>query len=64
MSNEMPAFRVMFENPKYNYVTSMAAGITLDDARQYFLGMWNKAYFDADGQEQENWQRCINVEQL
>ena len=33
----MPAFRVMYENGQ-SYVTSMAKGITLAQARDYFVG--------------------------
>ena len=33
----MPAFRVTYENGQ-NYVTSMAKGITLAEAREYFVG--------------------------
>jgi biotin synthase-like enzyme len=36
---ELPAYRI-FLSDGTNYVTSMAKGITLADARAYFLGEW------------------------
>lgn len=36
-SNELPAFRVVCDDGD-SYVTSMAKGITLHDAAEYFLG--------------------------
>lgn len=35
----MPAFKVTYHNGK-SYVTSMAKGVTLADAKRYFLGNW------------------------
>ncbi|CAB4171818.1 hypothetical protein UFOVP930_22 [uncultured Caudovirales phage] len=35
--SEMPAFRVHLDDGT-SYVTSMAHGVTLDDARAYFVG--------------------------
>ena len=35
----LPAYKITLSNGS-SYITSMAAGITLDDARAYFLGQW------------------------
>ncbi len=39
MTLGMPAFKVTYHNGK-SYITSMAKGITLADAKRYFLGNW------------------------
>ncbi len=36
---ELPSYRVYYEDGS-SYVTSMAQGITLEDARKYFTGLW------------------------
>ncbi len=36
---ELPAYRVYYEDGS-SYITSMAEGITLEDAREYFVGLW------------------------
>ncbi len=36
---DLPAYRVYYEDGS-SYVTSMANGITLQDARKYFVGLW------------------------
>lgn len=35
--NELPAFKITYHDGS-DYVTSMARGVTLEDARDYFLG--------------------------
>ncbi len=37
MSEKLPTYEVIYENGT-SYVTSMAAGVTLDEARAYFIG--------------------------
>lgn len=39
MTLGMPAFKVTYDNGQ-SYVTNMAKGITLADAKKYFLGNW------------------------
>jgi len=39
MKRELPAYKVTCENGYY-WTTSMAAGVTLDDAKKYFIGKY------------------------
>ncbi len=41
-------------------VTSMAAGITLDEARAYYIGQW----FDLGINDREDMQQAVDVEEI
>lgn len=34
----LTAYRITMSDPRYNYVTSVAAWVKTEDAREYFLG--------------------------
>ena len=50
--------KVIFENEKYNYITSVSDGTTDESARLYFVG----TSFDMGIYPNEDLQKCINVE--
>jgi len=55
----MQAIRVVFENKKYNYITSVASNSTNQQIAKYFAGQW----FNLGNRSQEdNMQQCIGVE--
>jgi hypothetical protein len=56
----MPSFKVKFENPKYDFVTTMSPNITLEDAEDYYVGR----YFDVGVYPKENMQKVVSVEYL
>lgn len=53
LAPELPAYRI-FRNDGGNYVTSMAKGISLIEARAYFLG---QSFTDTD---EKKW-TCVDV---
>ncbi len=58
----LPAFKITYDDGDH-YVTSMAAGVTLQDARDYFLGKWfvtNECEFT--GKEEKK--TVVSVEKL
>lgn len=56
----MPSFKVKFENPKYDFVTTMSPNITLEDAEDYYVGR----YFNVGVYPKENMQKVVSVEYL
>jgi hypothetical protein len=48
---------VLFENPEYNYTTSVSQFITEEEARKYFVG----TTFDVGSFPEENPQVCIDI---
>jgi hypothetical protein len=58
MSN-LPAFEITYSDGSKSR-TSMAAGITLDEARKYFVGEW----FNIGSFPDENMQRAVDVVQI
>lgn len=55
----LTAYKITYSNGKTTS-TSMAAGITLGDAKQYFIGQW----FDLGIDDKEDMQQAIKVEEL
>jgi len=55
----LPAYKITCENGHY-WTTSMAAGVTLDDAKKYFLGK----YFNTASYPEERNSKAIKVEQV
>jgi len=56
VNNGLPAYRVIYEDGD-SYVTSMAKGITLDEAKKYFIG---QSFEQGDGSQRQ----VVNVEEL
>lgn len=52
----LPAFRIHLSND-LSYITSMAAGMTLEQAREYYIG---QSFLQSD----DTLARCVNVEQI
>ena len=53
----MKTVTVMFEDTKYNYVTSVGANVSFQEAKDYFLGQW----FNLAVGEQDNMQQCTAI---
>jgi hypothetical protein len=53
-----PCAKVMFNNSKYNYMTSLSAQCAKQDAQDYFIG----GTFDVGVYPIENMQTCIGIE--
>ena len=54
----MISAKVMFNNSKYNYITSLSAQCAKQDAQDYFIGQT----FDVGVYPIENMQTCIGIE--
>ena len=54
----LPTVRVLFEDPSYNYATNVAADVTEDQARAYFVGQT----FDVGVYPAEDLRRCKGIE--
>ena len=54
----MISAKVMFNNSKYNYITSLSAQCTKQDAQDYFIGQT----FDEGVYPIENMQACTGIE--
>jgi hypothetical protein len=53
----MPSVTVCFDNPKYNYCTSLAYTVTEEDAKKYFVGsMHDRGRFP-----KEDLQTCTKI---
>lgn len=48
---------VMFDNPKYNYQTSVSIQSTKESCENYFVGK----YFNVGSYPVENMQKCIGI---
>ena len=54
----MKTVKVIFEDTKYNYITSVNPKVSFDDVVSYFVGKW----FNVGSGEHDNMQQCIAVE--
>lgn len=50
------AVRVLFADPKYNYITNVNPGLSFEEATAYFIGKWFNL-----GHIEDNMQRCIHA---
>ena len=53
----MNAVKVMFKNPKYNYITSVSAQSTEQGCNDYFVGN----LFNMGNYPKDDYQRCVNI---
>ena len=56
----LTAYKV-YLNDGSDYVTNMAEGITIDDARKYFVGQW---FTEEDYNGKETHRQAINVQEV
>lgn len=53
----MKTVKVIFEDTKYNYTTSVNSKVSFDDVVSYFVGQW----FNVGCGEDDNMQKCVAV---
>lgn len=53
----MPTVRVMFENSKYNYSTSVSVNVTKESAKKYFVGKM----FNVGSYPKEVMRKCVSI---
>jgi hypothetical protein len=58
MSNHLKTVQVKFQNPKYNYSTSVSALSSLESLKKYFVG----TSFDLGVYPKEDFQKCIDID--
>lgn len=56
----MGAIKVIFENPIYNYITSVNPKATTEELKKYFVN----TVFNVGSFPEENPQKCIKIEML
>ena len=58
MSSNLKTVKVIFEDSKYNYSTSVNGQVSDEDIRKYFVGVW----LNLGSGENDNMQKCIGCE--
>lgn len=56
----MKTIKIIFENPDYNYITSVNPKTTEEENRKYFVG----ASFNLGAYPLEDFQKCIDIKIL